>query len=230
MATTMREPLWMDSLKILQDCSIYRAPALIFNTDAGIYCHARIQSASKENVILELLGPLALLPDNSLCCVTFRHRGRSLAFLAKIIEHSRLPSPGILILGAPASVCGIEARSTFRVPVYAESGLQVSVFNFDGTAFKANPINLSLTGILIDFGGLQDRRFQPGFGVTVQLDLPPHAIRLPAEIRTNLGNQYGIAFQGVITTKGLLPPDDLREIYSTVEQVWLKLRMSRPRQ
>jgi c-di-GMP-binding flagellar brake protein YcgR len=220
----------MDSLKILQDCSTYKAPALIFNTEAGIYCHARIQVASKENIILELLGPLALLPENSLCCVSFRHQGRSLAFLSKVKEYSRLPSPGILIIGTPATVCGIEARSAFRVPVFEESGLLVSVLNFDGSIFKANPLNLSLTGILIDFGGLQDRRFQPGFAITVQLELPPYAVRLPAEIRTNLGNQYGILFQGVMTSKGLSPPDELREIYSIVEQTWLKRRMSGPRQ
>jgi hypothetical protein len=206
-------------LEVLQECASYKAPAIILNTETGIRCHVRIQSASRENVVLELMEPWMLVAPRTIFCISFRYRNESLAFASKLLEARRSPFPGTLVIELPPTICGIEARSAFRVPVLPKSGLLINIINCEGARFIARPVNLSLTGILVNFEDLLDPELELGPGITAELTLAQYTVKLAGEVRNRNGHEYGILFREVITSKGFAPPEELREIFAIVEHM-----------
>jgi hypothetical protein len=117
-----------------------------------------------------------------------------------------------------------ERRTGLRVPLLPSSGLSVSV-TFGRQMCLVNPLNISLSGILIEF--LDDQVYEMSIGahVEITLQLGDKTADLSGVVRRCDGKRYGIFFLDSIRHHELDPPDSLQVIYTTIERQWLRKKL-----
>ncbi len=114
-------------------------------------------------------------------------------------------------------------RRAFRVEIEDDFGLNCQI-EFDGRTVFARPLDLSLTGVLVELTE----------GVELPLDTCVHVNLIWSEIDTVLkgivrrkdGNKHGIFFPESIVDEELDPSDDLRSIVAELERRWLIKRVN----
>ena len=218
----------IDARVALRECCLYHAPAIILNVEAAAVCyHARLASLSSESISLEVAGETRALSKGTRCCVSFVHRGDSHAFFSNVVEYQQNPPPQLshLVLEIPSQIVGIEARMAFRVPVEWKSKLSVRMTPKSGRAATPRAIDLSLAGILIEFTEQNDPNLPIGTETEIELRSGTDSVRLKAEVRRRVGRQYGLFFPEVVTRQGMVPPEPLKKIVTTLERHWLKGRI-----
>ena len=115
-------------------------------------------------------------------------------------------------------------RRCVRVPV-AGQRLQVVVKAGTGSSWNPAAINLSTTGILVEFPpDLAPRELECGAELRVALRFETHAVMLDAEVKRRDGRQYGIAFCPTVDNEASFKPDPLRMMVAALELRWLAAR------
>jgi len=213
-------------VEALRECSAYRAPVVILNAEASSVCHGRLTSMTENSVTLEVAGEVKPPPRISHCCVSFSFRGRSRAFFSRLLEfqQSTPPQPSHFLLEFPQELVSIEARISCRIPVARRHGLAIQVTVEEKMVLHPTPVDLSLTGILIEFSDAEDPDLPKGAKLRVSLQLGPDAVDLKAEVARRSRRQYGLFFPEVVTEHGLIPPAPLTRIVETIERSWLPAR------
>jgi hypothetical protein len=117
-----------------------------------------------------------------------------------------------------------ERRIAFRVAVPRLTDLAVKV-GFKGKIWSAAPVDLSLTGILIEFPktGVVDMPIDAE--ISVELRLSDKTAALRGVVRRRSGNQYGILLSDSLRNGDLRAPDSLVIIYKELEREWLRRRL-----
>lgn len=209
-----------ETRRVLNQCCYHKVPATILVDHADTIIHGRFASVSNEAVTFDLfLSEEKILMPPSLCSVTFCTSPGSCVFLAPVQDYQYdRNQPGQLVLDLPSQIAKTEARSVFRMPLWHESGLDVSVWSDD--VWNAQPINISLAGILIEFPWDNVPDFSVGAELHVELQLESQIAALAAVVRRRVGSRYGLFFPQVFSKGGIQPPKELRIILDLVERRW----------
>jgi hypothetical protein len=166
-------------------------------------------------------------PEASLCSVAFVYGDFSYVFLASVLGfHERpAPEPSQLDLETPLQIAACKKRIRYRVPVFKDSGLEVHAIVEGGLLVRARALNLSLTGVLIEFAEVTDPHLPVGAGLHVTLGLGDQELGLAGEVVHTHGHQYGISFRDAGGTLIPDPPEPLRKIVRMLERRWLLERI-----
>ena len=114
-----------------------------------------------------------------------------------------------------------ELRMGFRVPLSISSSLSASI-TFGGKTCSVRPLNLSLSGILVEFS--EDEVFEMPIDtqIKIRIQLQETTTVLNGVVSRRSGNQYGIFFPDSVRGKELDPPDSLQAICTNLEKQWLR--------
>ena len=115
-----------------------------------------------------------------------------------------------------------QRRNAFRVPLTTSSDLSV-MLGYKDKSCSVKPLNISFTGILIEFGGdVYDLAI--GAEVILTLKSGDNTEKISGKIMRRDGNQYGIFFPTTVVDNEVTPPDYLRSIVLNLEKDWLRKR------
>jgi len=211
-------------LEALRECCAYRAPIVMIDTGAGRVYHARLAAVTEECITVEVADPSEAPPEKTNCCVSFACRGESRAFFVRVLRHVQQPPPGLLRVNLEISSgpMGLEARMAFRVPVGTRQGVAVRLTLGDDTVLAPRPVDLSLTGILVEFEPHEDPHLAPGTRVEIELRLDLDSVRLNAEVVHRTMSRYGLYFPDVVHRGGISPPEALMRIVEILDKTWLQ--------
>jgi hypothetical protein len=91
-------------------------------------------------------------------------------------------------------VIGTEARMANRVPIGKKPAPFARLSTQDGPILLPIPIDISLTGILVEFAAAEDPDLTPSEEADLELRLGDDTIHLRAELRRRDGHRYGLFF------------------------------------
>jgi hypothetical protein len=188
--------------------------------ELGVVYDTRFSSVSGRTIILEAeLEGISTLPEGSWLVISFSHNGKAQAIFATVQDYFKGPPPRLsrLALDISSDIFGVQPRTAYRIPVQKEADLRIRVSAPDGRTWMVNPVNLSLTGILIEFAG-DDPDIEIGSQVRVELMLGRNVTVLNGEVKRHHKPQYAISFSDVAYERGLLPPDSLRAIVNALDR------------
>ena len=202
--------------------------ARVITSDLGLICQARFSALSAESILFELLDPpeTAYFRPLSLCVVSFNSGSRHCIFLSSVIhfkqdEEFRI---GQLLLRIPSDIMAAESRIAFRVPLGSDTELRVRVVDENGRTWAPQPIDISMTGIQIEFPANDVPGFQTDDRLQVELQMNDHVEQLEGFVRRCEGRGYGLIFPDVLRGAEFDPPAALRAIVNTLERSWLRGR------
>ena len=208
--------------------------ARIITSDLGLICQARFSSLSAESVLLELLDPpeTAYFRPLSLFVVSFNSGSRHCIFLSSVIHFKQDKQEeelqtGQLLLRIPSDIIAAESRIAFRVPLGHDTELRARVVDENGKTWAPQPLDISMTGILIEFPANDVPGFQIDDRLQVELRMNDHVAQLEGFVRRCEGRGYGLIFPEVLRGADFDPPAALRAIVNTLERTWLRSRFPR---
>lgn len=117
-----------------------------------------------------------------------------------------------------------ERRMAFRVAIPSLTDLTVKVA-FKGKTWSVKPVDLSLTGILIEFPKTEVVEMPLDAEIGVELQLGEKIATLRGIVRRRNRNQYGILLANSLRNGDLRPPESLVQIYKELERQWLRRRL-----
>jgi hypothetical protein len=213
-----------DTYAVIRDCCSYGAPAIILNPESGVVCHARFASVSDGSIGFHLLEDVREFPKMKSYLVSFSHGGNCCAFFAAILEYRRIPltAAPYLSLKITTKIFGVEARMSYRIPIETGSVLILRLFTQDGATLHPRPVDVSLTGILIEFGKIDDPDLALSSVVGLEMQLADQTANLKAVVKRRDGHRYGLFFQEVVTGHGIEPPGSLRTIIDALDRLPLQ--------
>jgi len=129
----------------------------------------------------------------------------------------------IIFLRAPKPKTD-ERRRAFRVTISRLTDLAVRV-NFKGKTWEVAPVDLSLTGILVQFLKTEIADIPIDAEVGIELRFDNKTAALKGIVRRRQGNQYGILLANSLRNGELRPPESLVIIYKELERLWLRRRL-----
>ena len=168
-------------------------PAIVLNLEqAQVFYPVRFASMANGSITLDVLEEIGALSKGTRCCVSFAYKGNARAFFSSVLEYRDQPAPQFaqLILQAPSEIVGVTPRTAYRVPVVQGAMLSVRLLKGDEMT-TADPIDLSLTGTLIEFRKVPDPNLPCGAQIGLELQLGIQTARLKAEVRHRDGHRYG---------------------------------------
>jgi hypothetical protein len=154
----------------------------------------------------------------AVCVFTCLLGNRPLVFVTSVKDFHADSYPEVLIVAIPDEVAS-ESRSSFRVPVLERDRPLVAVSHQD-QRWEVAAVNLSVTGILVEFPSQNVPELEVGEEVSVQLKLEDEELALRAEVRRKDKNRVGLFFFEVWKGEQLDPPDELAKIVRRVEMLW----------
>jgi hypothetical protein len=87
------------------------------------------------------------------------------------------------------------------------------------------PIDISFTGILLEFSPETDPDFSISEEVDLELYLRGNTVCLRAEVRRRNGHRYGLFFPETVNKHGVQVPESMRNIVEELERARLKERI-----
>jgi hypothetical protein len=215
--------------QILHECALHRSPAIVLNLESKAVADAEFNTLRGKTIVLDAFSSEgASYPTGSLCSVAFLSGDCSRVFLASVLGSRERPAPEPfqLELETPTQIAACKGRIRYRVPVPKDSGLQVHVAAEGRTLPEARALNLSPTGILIEFAQAGDPHLPVGAALQVMLELGGARLELAGEVVRAHGQDYGISFRDVGAAESSDPPEQLRKMVRILERCWLRARIS----
>ena len=117
-----------------------------------------------------------------------------------------------------------ELRMGFRVPLSISSSLSASI-TFGNKTCSVRPLNLSLSGIFVEFSESEVYEMPMDTQIKIRLQLQDTTTVLNGAVSRRSGNQYGIFFPDSFRGNELDPPDSLQAICTKIENHWLRNRV-----
>ena len=114
-----------------------------------------------------------------------------------------------------------DRRRAFRVPVLRDSGLRVELRTNDGHTWRAEAVNLSVTGILVELPTAEAPALAIGATVTVRLTLGNDTIEIQGEVNRREQRAVGLSFAETLVRAKVAPPPALAAIVRSLERHWL---------
>jgi hypothetical protein len=119
-----------------------------------------------------------------------------------------------------------ELRMGFRVPLSMSRGISASLI-FGSKTCPVRPLNLSLSGILVEFSEGEVYEMPIDTRIKIRIQLQETTTVLNGVVSRRSGNQYGIFFPDSVRGKELDPPDSLQAICTKLEKQWLRERVKK---
>ena len=119
-----------------------------------------------------------------------------------------------------------QQRMGFRVPIISSHELCVKVADSHKTR-QCNPLNISLSGIFLDFMENDNPDWSNNEEINVTLQFRNKRITLRGKISRRFENQYGIFFPDCMRQGILDPPEQLSYIVGELEREWLSDKLDR---
>jgi hypothetical protein len=157
----------------------------------------------------------------SQCVFAFCLGNRGCAFLAPVRDFQCDTFPETLSVQRPNELA-TERRSAFRVPIFGDSAPVVQIRGNDQASWTPQPVDISLTGILVDFSKGEVPDLPIDTSVQVQLRLNEVEVELLGQVRRRDGARYGIFFSEVLKGGEVEPPSALSELVRELEEIWLQ--------
>ena len=213
-----------EMIALFHNCCLNRAPALVLNPESDSICHARFAAVSYDSVILHLMDQVCNLIENSRLFVSFSQNGNCCAFFATMEEYKdqSILSPASLSLKPSTRIIGMESRMSYRVPIGEKVVPTVRVTTTEGQTFLPKPIDLSLTGILIEFDETEDPDLFLYDELGLELSLDKEMVQLKSVVKRRDGHRYGLFFPESVNMRGVNAPHSLRTIVESLERAFLK--------
>ncbi|MBI3468355.1 MAG: PilZ domain-containing protein [Planctomycetes bacterium] len=211
------------TLQLLSDCCRARTPASILWPESGAVCSSEFHSVNGGQVRFDVVSRYC--PPSrrgSSCCVVFNHQQRPHVFLASVAECPGSAHSSNLVVTTRSEVMTANRRRAFRVPVPDTSGLRVEVGTSDGLRWPAQAVNLSVTGILVEFPSDGEPGLAIGATVAVRLSLGSDALEIGAEVKQRAQRAYGLFFPQTVVGETVEPPPALAAIVRTLERYWFR--------
>ena len=202
-------------------------PAVVLVRETGEVLRGRFEGIEPSRVRLGLdptAGVRAPQPL-SVCGVTFGHDDKAFVFLAPVwglTEDPRLPGRRVLSLGLPGQIATLDVGAARRIPIGMGVTLSIEVGTYDRRTWSPEAVDLSASGILLEFGPRRPPRLPVGALVEVALELDGVRAELMAAVRRREGSRLGLSFVDVAPGAALTPPEPLREILAKLEERWLE--------
>jgi len=211
---------------VLSGCCAFRSPAVLLDRDRGGRFAARFAALGERDVVLDLegAGPLGLTPL-SVCLVSFAHRGRSWAFVTSVRRVEARERQ--VSLRRPSDGTSEDLRGAFRVPTPPRTGLAVRAHGPDGRAFEAAPVNVSMSGALLDFPDEDFPHWPRLAPVELELRLAGNRVRVAACVQRREGPRAAFFFPDAVRDGEVEPPASLAGLVRTLERTWLRERAGR---
>jgi len=121
----------------------------------------------------------------------------------------------------PGQMSAMDARTALRVPAHAASGLRVELQTYDRRTWEPDALDVSRTGILLDFGSERAPQLPAGALVELRLSLATTSVDLTAVARRQDGRRLGLSFVDSVRGGTLEPPRALDELLARLESSWL---------
>ncbi len=191
----------------------------------------RFASGNSRFVAFEVLDErpdLEVVPSDP-CTVIFVDGLRTSVFAVPTLEYDADSRPlPVLRVALPEEIVRTETRGAFRIPLFGESELRVTV-HCRNRRWTATPVDISLGGLLVEFPA--DEPFDVGEDdeLLVDLELPGQSVQLEGMSQARWDNCYAIYFSEVLRRLrhgDATPPDGLREILDYLEDGWLRRGLS----
>jgi hypothetical protein len=212
----------------LRECVTRRSLALVLDLETERVSKAEFVAFSGERITLDTFHDKSdSYPVASLCAVAFVYGDCFYVFLAGVLGfHERPgPEPSQLELEVPLQIAASKGRIRYRVPVFKDAGLEIHVIIAGHRPLRAQALNLSLTGILIEFAEVTDPHLPVGAGLHLTFGLGDQGVSLEGEVVRTHGHQYGIAFRDAGGAVIPDPPEPLGRIVRMLERRWLRERI-----
>lgn len=217
-----------NTISILHECCLYRAPALILEAGSGFVCHARFESVSLETVTLCLFEEIDHSLETSDLFISLAHKGDCYAFFSKMLEYRdhEFQFPVYITLQLPSKIIGMERRMSHRVVIGEDLVPWVRASTKDGRVLLPRAKDISLTGMMIEFDSAEDPNLQPPEVLWLELRLDNDAALLKSVIKHRNGHRYSLAFpEAIATNQGIYAPQTLPKIVDALERAWFQERM-----
>ncbi|MGH1347571.1 MAG: PilZ domain-containing protein [Nannocystales bacterium] len=200
-------------LPVLQVACLSKTPVALMAAHMSLSCTGRFRSASSDGVVVELPNP----PDGTLlgssAAVTFPSGGGTKGFASEVIGVDKTPEGETLAtLALPEQLTAATRRSAVRVPVPPDT-LVAAVVQGDGVRGNVVPIDISLTGILVELDALRAQRVSVGAHLSLRIALGSLELLLQCEVRRKDGRRMGL----LIITDGP-PPKRMAKIMWRLQQ------------
>ncbi len=117
----------------------------------------------------------------------------------------------------------VQKRTAFRIPLTESSGLSV-VLTYRDKSSAVIPINISLTGILIEFGAEDVYDMALNDAVVLSIRLDNQADDIIGKIVRRDHRQYGIFFADSVIDDEVQPPEFIASVARKLERAWLRSR------
>ncbi len=141
------------------------------------------------------------------------------AFLSQIRDWNHGSTPPRLTLELPTRLLATEHRRNFRIPLGADSGLDVRVSIRGGEVRPARPLDISIGGMLIELP--DDPDLEDAAKLDLEMRLDDDTVHIGAVVRHRCACRYGLLFADAVGEDRVRPLEPLRRLVDELEQRWL---------
>ncbi len=200
-----------------------KAPVTIMSSTGVL--QGQFAAVSSRDVLIDLfLGDEELIcRPLSRCCVVFSQRNQSKVFLATVKDcfKPEASTRPLVVLSRVSDIATGESRTAWRVPLRRNSSLSVRVVDEDKRVWRPEAVDISLTGMLIEFPKDKAPDLEVGAWVGLELRLNEHEVKLPADVRRRDGRLYGLFFPFDLHEGEITSSNTLRQVVNELERQWL---------
>ncbi len=162
----------------------------------SLSCAGRLRSASQDGVVVEVPNPptsdVTLL--GSTAAVSFPVGTMVAGFVAEIVGVKLDPAGSLLATVAlPAALQLNDRRSAVRIPV-PRATLTATIVD-DQSRYPARAVDISLTGILLEFDTRVPDPVAVGRSVALTLALGEHTVAVEADVCRRDRNRFGLRYR-----------------------------------
>ncbi len=210
---------------LVRACTIARTLAVAVSWPHGGTLRCRFAELRDDELLLTVeAGAAEEFPALAVAAVSFHFHGRARVFLAPVLGFEEKDGRPRLIVRTPERISGAEARLAVRVPVRDNAGLSAELRTEDGDAVPVRPVDISVSGILVEIPGAAARELRQGELLRIRLEHGPRAALVDAVVRRRDGARYGLFFPGVLDRDDGGDTRAVREIVAPLEKRWLSER------
>jgi hypothetical protein len=201
--------------------------AVVLLRDSGDVLRGRFERLERSRVALRLDPPSrgASPRPLSVCCISFAHDENAYVFLAPLWRVLDDPDPirgRLLSVGLPGQIAALDVGSARRIPIGVGVTLSIEIGTYDRRAWTPEAVDLSATGILLDFGPGMPPRLPVGALVEIALELEGVRAQLTAAVRRRDESRLALSFVDQAPGAEAPLPAELHQILSRLEERWLE--------
>jgi len=214
-------------LTLVQDCCERAASCRLHLLHSGDLIPAMFHAVRHQHLFLLVPAPFhvdSLHPD-ALCCVSFPFQQTFCAFLGCITEFETTDAGLEVGYTIPTVIESTNLRRSFRVPIVQDAHVDLSVEVAARGRLSALPVNVSDCGIEAQLTS-DEELIAINDPVRLNFRFRNEAVELPGVVRRRQGTRFGFELALPQAPESRERLAAWQRIVRSLEQVWLKNRLS----